>query len=460
MNAVKVAADWIPSSHMPPPERAPAVTRTRERWISISAPIAVFLTTFLLAWFRLPPQSRDTFWAEDARTFSERALDPDLLPWSIFTSYDGYVHALPQAAALALWNILPIPVASMAQAFTAAACAIAAAVAAGIYLLTAHWGLNVAGRLMLAFTTVLVPGLSFEVLGNVANSHWFLLWLAPFLFLARPRRWWTATILGIVAFIVLTSEVQSALFTPLLLWHISDRKRWPMAIGAFTGGVIQLCAVLGGGRTTWGEALPRPVSVLEGYAMQVPLLGLSGTGESASAIVANSGWPAAAASIIPFVICAVWWAWPSRQRLLLAVGALFASLAIWTAGYALNQASMIDFGAIEQEVLLDGFPLLRYAIVPLMLLYAFVGLAVGRVKLARSSFETGVAAAAIVMTVAIFAVNYSVDVPTQRLAGPTWAAGLEVARAECAESPVKDVVIWIAPYEFWRFTISCDDIAS
>jgi hypothetical protein len=346
----------------------------------------------------------------------------------------------------------------MALAFTAAACIITASVAAGIYLLTAQWGLNIAGRLMLAFTTVLVPGLSYEVLGNLANAHWFLLWLAPFLFLARPKRWWTAVLLGAIAFVVLTSEVQSALFTPLLLWRLTDRKRWPMVIGALAGGLVQGFAVLGGGRNTWGQGYPSPISILDGYALQVPLMGLSGTAQSASVIVAYSGWAAAFAAILPFALCAIWWAWGSRSRGLLAAGVFLASMTIWTAGYALNQASAFDFSILDRATLLGNVPLLRYAIVPLMLLYALVGLAVGRVKLRRGSFRTGVTAAVVVMTLAIFAVNYTVDVPTQRLAGTAWTPGLHEARAECTESPGGDVEIWIAPRPYWTFRVACEHI--
>ena len=412
--------------------------------------------TLLLAWFRLPAESRDTFWAEDARIFSERALDPGLLPWSVFTAYDGYVHALPQMIALALWNALPIPVDSMALAFTAAACAITAAVAAGIYLLTAQWGLNIAGRLMLAFTTVLVPGLSYEVLGNLANAHWFLLWLAPFLFLARPKSWWTAALLGVITFVVLTSEVQSALFTPLLLWRIADRKRWPMIVGALAGGLVQGIAVLGGGRNTWGQGYPSPISILDGYALQVPLMGLSGTAQSASVIVAYSGWAAAFAALLPFALCAIWWAWGSPQRALLAAGVLFASLTIWTAGYALNQASAFDFSTADRATLLSSVPLLRYAIVPLMLLYAFIGLAIGREKLSRTSFRTIVAGAVALLCLAVFAVNYRVDVPTARQAGPTWSAGLEKARADCVDlADSAPIEIRIAPVQYWTIRTAC-----
>jgi hypothetical protein len=146
--------------------------------------------------------------------------------------------------------------------------------------------------------------------------------------------------------------------------------------------------------------------------------------------------------------------------MLLAVGIGIASLTIWTAGYALNLYSMLDFTKADLQTLLDDIPLLRYAIVPLMLLYAFVGLAVGSQDLSRASFRRGVAAAVIVLCTALFAVSYHIDVPTLRLAGPTWSNGLATARTQCAQSPsAQDVVIPIAPVEYWTFTIECSRIS-
>lgn len=446
------------TDRLDPPVRALPVG-VQPRWLRVTAPLLVFVVALVTAWYRLPADSRNTFWAEDARIFSFRALEPGQLPWSVFTSYDGYVHALPQSIAFVLWYALPIPVDLMALAFTLAACAAAAAVAAAIYLLTGAWGLNLPGRLLLAFTTVLVPGLTYEVLGNLANLHWFLLWLAPFLFLARPTRWWSAVLLGIAGFVVLASEVQALLFAPLLLWRITDRRRWPLLIGAVAAAVIQAIAVLGGGRQTWGEGRPRILSIIDGYALQVPLVGLSGTKEAASTIVISSGWIAAFAALVPFGLCAVWWAWGSRRRILLAALMFAASVIIWTVGYALNLYSILDFTIADLPALLEDFPLLRYAIVPLMLLFAFVGLAVGRQDLTRPSFERIVAGVVAGLCVVVFAVGYSPNVPTLRAAGPTWTTGLEAARASCEGVPgSQDVVIPIAPAEYWTFTVTCGRI--
>lgn len=428
--------------------------------VRVGIPLAVFALAFVAAWFRIPAASRDTFWAEDARLFSARMIDTDLMTWSVFTPYDGYVHVLPHAIAFLLWHVLPIPVALMAQAFTAAACVVAAAVAAGIFLLTGGWGLSLLGRLLLAFTTVLVPGLGFEIVGNLANVHWLLLWLAPFVFLARPARWWTASLLGIVAFVILTTEVQAVLFTPLLLWRIADRRRWPMIAGAAVGVVVQAVAVLAGGRSSWGEALPTLLSVALGYLVQVPLVAVTGSASAATEIVSYAGWIAALAALVPFAACAVWWAWGSRRRALLAVGVFAASVVIWSAGYALNVSSLIDFPRLSDERLREGVPLLRYAVVPMMLLFALVALAVGRVRWATAGRVARIGTVvAIAGCVAAFALGFRHDPGAPRASGPTWTEGLAAAEVACADADPDAVTdIWIAPSEFWRFPVACGTV--
>lgn len=424
-------------------------------WLRRLAPVAVFVVATALAWSRMSEVYRATMWAEDAQVFSARALDAAQLPWWIFTPYDGYMHALPQGIAIALWGVVPID--AMAVAFAAAACVVAGAVAGLVYALTASWTIGLPARLLLAATTVLVPGLTYEVLGNLANVHWFLLWLAPFLFLAQPRAWWSAALLGLLAFVVLTTEVQAVLFLPLLLWRFRDRRRWLIAGGAALGAVVQAVAVLGGGRAP-NEGRPSILSVVNGYVMQVPLLGLAGTGEGASAIVAYSGWIAAYIALVPFALCAGYVAVgePRRRNLLVVAGVLTASFVIWTGGYALSRSSGVMFSTADRATLLEGIPLLRYAIVPLMLLFLVVALAAGR---ASAAGVRSVTVAILVLSAALFVAHFRPDVDVPREEGPTWAAGLEQARAECARDGAVTAPVRVAPlYGTWIVPMPCENL--
>ncbi|MFT4211438.1 MAG: hypothetical protein QM626_06150 [Microbacterium sp.] len=411
--------------------------------------MAVLVLGTLAAWFRLPASARNAMWGEDAAIFSDRALHPELAPYGPLTAYDGYTHLLPQLLADFLWRVAPAEY--MAQAFTAAACLVAGAVAVGIFLLTARWNLNLLGRILLASLTVLTPGLSFEVLGNLANLHWFLLWLTPFLYFFRPRRWWSAIVAGCVAYIATATEVQSLLFAPLLLWRIRDRRRWPMIGGAALGTLGQAFALAGGSRERGdGVAL---LDTVFGYFLQVPLAGLTGTGQAASAMVAYSGWIAAFIAILPFVLCAIWFAWGSWRRMAVVVIFGMSSAVIWSAGFIINYAPTYAWRSEGAQDLIDGVPLLRYAAIPTMFLFGIVALAIGRAR--RSALGArGIALGVAVVCLAVLAVGYRVPIAGLRAQGPDWTAGYQNAEIACEEGAAS-VAIPAAP-SGWEVSSSCD----
>ncbi len=419
-----------------------------------TAAIAVgfFLSLFLLAWFRLSGSERGTMWAEDASIFSARALDPSQLTVGIFTPYAGYTHAVPQAIASIVW--WAIPTSDIAVAFTAASCAVAAGVGVLIFFLTAHWRLHPAARVALGAVSVLAPGLAYEVLGNLANIHWLLLWLTPFLFLARPRTWITAVLLGVVAFFAVSTEIQSAVFAPLLLWRVLDRRRWPIFAGAAAGAAFQAWAYLGstGGR---GAGHPSLTTLVDGYFLQAPLVALTGTGQGASALVGYSGWDIAYLSIVPFALGGVWFILNRRRPAALVVLALFgASAAIWSAGFWLNFFPQFDFAAMEPGTLIGGVPLLRYSIVPIMLLWALVALGAGS---SRDNRLGAKGIATLVMMASIFAFSYRVDDLSARELGPTWSPEVSRAEIQCELGTTEDVIVPVAPAT-WTVSVPCDEV--
>ncbi|MFT4050877.1 MAG: hypothetical protein QM677_01355 [Microbacterium sp.] len=433
--------------------------RARQRAAAVLASVAVALVATGLAFLRMSGTSRGTMWAEDAAVFSRRATDRALQTSWIFTPYDGYTHSIPQLTANVLWSVVPIE--KMAVAFSLAACLIAGAVAAGVFALTARWGLNLPGRLLLAATTVLVPGLRSEVLGNLANAHWFLLWLAPFLFLWVPRRWWSSAAAALIAFFIATTEIQSLVFTPLLLWRIRDRKRWPMIAAMAAGAAVQLWAFAQETRER-ATGAASVISTISGYLLQVPLSALTGSGRITAAIVGHAGWITACLAIVPFVLCAIWVARGSRRRALAVTAVMALSLALWSAGYVINFAPALDFAAMDRQTLNAGVSMLRYAAVPMMLLFGIVAVAVGRGSPGGSAEGSAggsawrlrlPAASVLVTTLCLFAAGYPDSSP--RESGPLWAASLEAAQEECAAPGADDqTTIAVAP-ENWGLDIAC-----
>ncbi|MFT4232714.1 MAG: hypothetical protein QM606_08090 [Leucobacter sp.] len=420
----------------------------------LGEPVATTVITVLaslVAWFRVPPSARDVLWAEDARIFLQRAADHALPEW-ISTPYAGYSHAVPQATASLVWDLVPIEL--RAVAVTAAACVIVGSVAGLIFLFTRDWGLGLAGRLLFAGITVLAPGLGYETLGNLTNLHWYLLWLAPFLFLFRPRSWWVSALLCVVALFLLATEIQAVLFLPLLLWSVRDLRRWPIAAGAVLGAGIQVVAYVSH-EAVRGQSGANLSATLLGYLLQVPLTAFTGSGPSSSALVGRAGWWIAVTALIPFLACAVWFAWASIRRALLASLFLVASIIIWSTGFWLNFLPEFDFAALSDADLRSGVPLLRYATPAVMFLFAPVALAIGRIHMACAS-APGVAttAIAVLLCLAVFTAGLiRADHPI-RADGPTWRSLLPTARTMCDSAGTDSAIIQAAPHG-WSIAVPC-----
>jgi len=413
--------------------------------------LTVAIVTATLAWIRMNPVARGTMWAEDGPVFSARSLDPSTQTAWVFTPYDGYTHALSQAVSNAVWAVVPLP--DIAAAFTLAACLIAGSVAALVYLLTASWRLHIVGRLLLALTTVCVPNATFEVLGNLANAHWFLLWLAPFLFLFRPRSWVTSAAAAIGVFVVTTSEIQSLLFAPLVLVGVRSIRKIPMIAALALGAVIQLLAYVQGSRERGTP--PDWLAVVDGYFLHAPLTGLTGVGQGSSTLVAYSGWGIAYAAILPFLVCAIWFSRGSRRRAYLAIILGAASVILWVAGFAINYHISFDYPDYSDSELTRGVAQLRYAIVPTMLLFAFVALAVGRALRVRTERRAAIAVA--VLCLFVFVAGFHVSDGGVRANGPAWATEIADAKTTCSSLPDADVDIALSP-EPWKLTIPCERI--
>jgi len=251
------------------------------------------------------------------------------------------------------------------------------------------------------------------------------------------------------------TEIQSAVFAPLLLWRLRARKRWPLYAGAATGAVIQARAFLDFDETRGDGGHPSPAALIDGYFLQAPLSAFTGSGKGSSALVAYSGWDVAYMALVPFLAAAVVYGWRRRSRALLATALLGASVVIWGAGFWTNFFEQFDFASMPFETLAGGVPLLRYSIVPIMLLWAIVALAVG----GRADGRLGGAGiAALVIMGSVFAASYHVDDGAARGNGPTWSTEVEdAARACTSDVGVASVTVPVTP-DGWFVDLPCEDL--
>ena len=199
---------------------------------------AVALLT-VLSWLRLPEASRGTAWAEDAAVFLREAILLGAVP-SITEPYSGYLHVIPRVLAGLAFQLAPID--SYAYMMALLSCAVVSAIAVSVFFLSRSTISQRPLRLMLAMIPVFLPVGPLEVLGNAANLHWYLLWLAPWLLLPKPAHWYSGALLFVAALATATSEIITVVFVPLAIWTIIWRRNYWAASGLILGVGLQALA--------------------------------------------------------------------------------------------------------------------------------------------------------------------------------------------------------------------------
>ncbi|NNC13430.1 hypothetical protein HII28_16290 [Planctomonas sp. JC2975] len=415
-----------------------------------------------IAWLRLPAAARDTFWAEDGRTFVEGALTHPLAA-ALVTPYDGYLHTLPRLMAAAVVALLPAG--AYAIGITLASCAVAGAVVALIFLFTANIVPSPWWRAALALVTVAAPTLPREVLGNAANVHTLCLWLAMWLLVGRTDdvrlRWIGAG----AALLAATTEVQTLLLLPLALLAARSTARRPIVLGIVAGATVQSFAMLVDPRRFNGNAPVSVASMLDGYLMNgsttiwVP--------QSALGHALEAGWPLIGiASILPAVaaIAFVWHRGTGIQRAAVAAVPL-AGIAVWTASLIANPQSFYDYASLSGASL-ERIWLTRYGIVPQLTLISvmIIGLSLaaripvvdGR-GILRSRRPALIRVATVLVAGVVLVAGNLTPTVSRRAYGPQWEPQTVTASRSCAAAP-DDAVRDLGETLGWTVQLTCDQL--
>lgn len=435
---------------------APA-SRTRRIQEAISRRPVVLLVAFglgcaLVAWLRIPAIARDTFWAEDGRTFvSSAALGG---PGVLLQPYAGYLHTVPRLVAAV---VVLFPVSSWALLTTAAACLIAGALAVVVFVCTRDLVPWVPARLLIAALTVGAPLVPREVLGNLANLHSLFLWALFWIVLSRPRRMRTAVLLSVVAFLGAMTEIQAVFLAPLLLIRTRDRSVWIVRAGLIAGIVAQLVVTVGWPRAANTNPPVDALSIAYGYLINA-VMPLAVPQADLGHVLAASG-PAVAIAVLLAIASAAAYAivrGTPRQRVLV-VAALSGSVLIYVASVVLNPNTFYDYAQLTPAQLSTVW-LTRYGVVPSMLLALVPAVAAtiafrhrrGRPWLKWS--VVALAAASAVLIAAQLGPQW-----TRRTDGPAWQPQLAAASAVCSRD---DELRFVNLRETigWKVTVPCADL--
>ncbi|OEI68711.1 hypothetical protein Cus16_1817 [Curtobacterium sp. ER1/6] len=423
--------------------------------------MALGLLAAAVAAWRLGAVTLGTAWAEDAGRFlrDRIALGP---VDSLLHPYAGYLHLVPRLLVDAAWAL---PVQWYAVALALGACGIVGVAATAVTVLARDVVPWWPARVLLALVPALVPLGPYEVLGNAANVHWTLLFLAPWLFAYQARTWSGAAVQAALAALVVLSEVQAVLFLPLLALALlpgptartpggraSGRVRAvPVVVLALGGSAAQVVTAV----TTHRASRPGgagATDIVAGWLLQpVAALWQPDVGAVVRA-VAVDGW---AAVLVPvgilvllLVAAAVVAPWRTRWFLLATTT---ASLAVWWAALSANPVHVPWASPSES---LGRVPPLRYAAPSGAFLLAATLVAAG--ALARHR-RTGVVLAriggwALVGVVVVATLGNAAPGPTRRADGPIWADQVAAARVACERDPGGTVVVRAAP---WDATVPC-----
>ncbi len=397
------------------------------------AALVVWVLASAVTWLRLPVAARDTFWAEDGHQFAADWLH-DAGPATLFHGYGGYLHVLPRGIT---WLVVTVvPVHAWAFVTTATACVVTGGVAALVFVFSRDVIAAAVARVGLALVVVLSPLAGMEILGNVANVHWYLLYLTPWLLLATPRTRAGSVAMVLLALVVTLTEPQAILFAPLAVWRFLKVPATRPVMYAFGVGLAaQVVSTLLTGRSRSGGRPPM-LSVAEGYWANAALSNFTGNGQWTGRLIAHFGWWVSLVAVLVFTLFGVYALAVGRPAVRLAVVTLvLGSLAIWSFSYIFNNDANLYYSSFEPERFID-LTLTRYGAVPAMMLASMLPLAVGAL-LDRHPSWCPLAVAVVLGFAVVMSMNF-VHRDNHR-SGEPWSSAVNAARVDCSAGSTVNV---------------------
>ena len=430
---VAETADTAPAAGRSAESAAPVL---RNDWMGAVA--AGLLATFL-SWFRLPIGAWDTLWAEDGSVF--------LFPWangagwsSVLAPYDGYLHFVPRLLAGLIYAFSDVR--GYADSVIVSSCLVYGVVAGLVYVFS---------RFVLALITVLAPVAGWESMHNLANLHWFLLWITPWLLLASPRSRVGLVLMSLLALAIALTEVQAVVLVPLVLWLWKKRDRWPIFIAFATGLIAQGVSVLLNPRVRVPAPSPPWDSVAVGYLLNSGISFWDSRRTDMTAMIVHFGFVVGVVAIVPFLVAFTLAFWRGNPQVRTAtVTLLLASSVGWTIAFVINHDPNYYYSRIPID---SSHPLtlVRWATASQMFLVASVPLAVGVLALHNSIWQRW---APLMMVSMVAVMGTSLVQEGHPRGGLPWHAAVDSAEHLCQATSITSVDIPIQPVN-WFLVLPC-----
>lgn len=426
---------------------------------SLVLPCVVLLAATVIAWLRIPPIVRGTLWAEDLRNFLSGDVHGGLVH-TLFQPYGGYLQVVPRLIAALVAHLVPIDQWATAVAFTA--CAAAGIVTAVIYVCASQiLGSRLLG-VAAASITVLDPLAAHEVLGNLANLHWFVIWMMPWVLLYRPRSRWAGALLGAIALLAVLSEFDVVLFLPLLAWRWRDRAMLTVRVPYLIGCLAELVAEIASPRGRPAHVTFGAADAIAGYLINVAMSLVTPIRTQMGALLHASGtmigvlFVAAAAALVVYILRHG----DARLRILAVVISVL-SPGLFISAIELTPESEYAYAHLDASQLIDPW-LVRYGVVPSMLLLSLIPIAAAAQRTSRRHRVASTARLVRIAAVGLLAVPLLAHVgpanDDRRAQGPSFAPQVVEALQDCSAAPHDLQQLTAAPGPKWEITLSCEQL--
>ena len=409
------------------------------------------LVAAVLAWFRVSAGQTDNLHAEDGVLF--------LHDWAVgghlsvlWQPYDGYQHLIPRVVSALVSAVVPI--AWWGVTVTAIACGIVGTVAALVFLYSADIVAYYPARIALGLITVLIPIAGIEPLGNLANIHWFLLYLMPWLLMATPRSRSGLIVATALALVATLTEPQCLIFAPLALWRfVTVPAVRPVPLAWAVGIAAQAVSYLTSPRPHI-PGRPPVMSIADGYVLNVGLPIITSRAHLIGAALARWGWWVGFAWVIGLLLfAAVGFSFGRTSARVMLVALVLGSAASWCLSYVVNNIADLYYSGWTADRLADP-TLMRWGTAASMMLAATIPITVG-VLVERFPTWWPAAIAALSVFVGVMAVDLTHRVPVD---GSTWSSQITAAQTACDLTPDGDITLYIQPYPVWVLGMPCSVI--
>ena len=440
-------------SHAPALPRPASRSRLLGSLAGLGMPVLLFVLSAVVGWLRLSPVVRQTVWAEDGRVFLLDEVDRGPVD-TVFQHYAGYLHVVPRIL-VAIARVLPMS--DFAVATTLLSVLTVAGIGVLVYVLTdgvlrSRWV-----RVVLALVPTLVPLGPVEIAGNVANLHWFLLFLAPFVFLAPVRTWLRGSLLGLVALLIGLTEIQLVAFLPLLALGIRNPRRLPVLIGALLGTGAQVFITLSFPRTVTTPWRNTVSDVVIGFIAE-PFAGAATWNTSAvGRLIAAHGLFPLVVPLVVVVVALVAGVVVGRasQRWTIAATA-FGAVAVWSGAVLLNPSPQLSFTGFDADHWRNVWSFRYTAASSMFVLAAVLSTADAFATQSRRWLRAvGIGLVGVVLVVFLVALPRPHE---SRDAGPVWRQEVDRGTQQCSTGRHQTAEVHIAPSDAWSFDLPCDDL--